>query len=98
MAGELRPGDLLPKETDLAARLGVSRNSLREAIRALTASCVVSMFRQGDGTYVTSLEPDVLLDSLGFVIDLVGDHVVELFELRQLLEPGHVARGGRMVP
>lgn len=51
--GELRPGDKLPIERDLAVRLGVSRNTLREAIRALTTIRVLHA-RQGDGTYVTT--------------------------------------------
>ena len=50
VAGELRPGDKLPKERDLAERLGLSRNSLREAVRALTLIRVLET-RQGDGTY-----------------------------------------------
>ena len=37
VAGELRPGDRLPREADLADRLGLSRNSLREAVKALDA-------------------------------------------------------------
>ena len=58
-SGEFQPGDRLPKESDLAARLSVSRNSLREAIRALSLIHVVDV-RQGDGTYVTSMEPELL--------------------------------------
>ena len=54
--GDLRPGARLPKEADLAEQLGLSRNSLREAVRALTLIRILET-RQGDGTYVTSLEP-----------------------------------------
>ena len=53
-SGELGPGDRLPKEADLAERLGLSRNSLREAVKALSMIRVLDV-RQGDGTYVTSL-------------------------------------------
>ena len=85
--GELRPGDKLPIERDLAARLGVSRNTLREAIRALTTIRVLHA-RQGDGTYVTSLAPDLLLDSLGFVADLHHDAaVLQFLHVRRVLEP-----------
>ena len=52
--GELRPGDRLPKESELAARLNLSRGSLREAVRGLALVRVLEV-RQGDGTYVTSL-------------------------------------------
>ncbi|MEV6632829.1 FadR/GntR family transcriptional regulator [Actinoplanes sp. NPDC051470] len=85
--GELRPGDKLPVEKDLAASLGVSRNTLREAVRALTTLKVLQT-RQGDGTYVTSLRPDLLLDGMGFVADLHGEAGERQFlHVRRLLEP-----------
>jgi GntR family transcriptional repressor for pyruvate dehydrogenase complex len=86
-AGELAPGERLPPEAELAALLGVSRNSLREAVRALIQANVLDV-RRGDGTYVTSLEPQLLLSGLAFVMDLMQDRtVLELFEVRRLLEP-----------
>lgn len=89
--GRLGPGDRLPREPELAAQLGVSRNSLREAVRALTLVRVLST-RQGDGTYVTSLEPRLLLESVSLVTDLLGDETVrELYEVRRLLEPAATA-------
>lgn len=87
MSGEWGPGTRLPPEAELAARLGMSRNSLREAVRALSLVRVLEV-RQGDGTYVTSLEPDLLLESTRFVAHLLADKtVVELFEVRRMLEP-----------
>jgi DNA-binding FadR family transcriptional regulator len=59
-SGALRAGDRLPREADLAADLGLSRSSLREAVRALSLVNILDV-RRGDGTYVTSLEPRVLL-------------------------------------
>jgi DNA-binding FadR family transcriptional regulator len=86
ISGSWGPGDRLPKETELAAQLGLSRNSLREAVRALSQLRVLEV-RQGDGTYVTSLEPDLLLESTSFVSHLlVGESALELFEVRRLLE------------
>ena len=73
--GELAAGDRLPKEADLAIRLGLSRNSLREAVRALSLIRILET-RQGDGTYVTSLAPDLLLDALSFVVDFHRDDTV----------------------
>ncbi|HZN73756.1 MAG TPA: FadR/GntR family transcriptional regulator [Micromonosporaceae bacterium] len=85
--GELRPGDKLPVEKDLAASLGVSRNTLREAVRALT-SLKMLQTRQGDGTYVTSLQPSLLLDGMGFVADLHReDGELHFLHVRRLLEP-----------
>jgi DNA-binding FadR family transcriptional regulator len=89
--GELRPGQRLPKEAELAERLGLSRNSLREAVKALSLIRVLDV-RQGDGTYVTSLEPDLLLDALGFVVDFhQDDTVLDFLEVRRILEPAAAA-------
>jgi DNA-binding FadR family transcriptional regulator len=91
VSGELRPGDRLPKEADLAGRLGLSRNSLREAVKALSLIRVLDV-RQGDGTYVTSLRPEVLLDTMGFVLDFHGDDsVLHLLGVRRILEPAATA-------
>jgi GntR family transcriptional repressor for pyruvate dehydrogenase complex len=91
VSGRLRPGQRLPKEADLAAQLGLSRNSLREAVKALSLIRVLDV-RQGDGTYVTSLEPSLLLDALSFVVDVHHDAtVLEFFEVRRFLEPQAVA-------
>src|SRR2546428_11435452 len=90
-SGEWGPGDRLPREADLAAELGLSRNSLREAVRALSQLRVLEV-RQGDGTYVSSLEPDLLLESTGFVAHLLRDQtMLQLFEVRRLLEPAAAA-------
>jgi DNA-binding FadR family transcriptional regulator len=84
--GRLRPGDRLPVEKDLAAALGLSRGTLREAVRALTLIGVLDT-RQGDGTYVTSLEPHMLLASLSFTMDLhQGSAELFLLETRRALE------------
>lgn len=89
--GTLRPGDKLPIERKLADQLGVSRNSVREAVRALTTMRVLRT-RQGDGTYVTSLDPALLLDTIGFVADLHRDAaILHFFEVRRLLEPDATA-------
>jgi DNA-binding FadR family transcriptional regulator len=90
-SGELGPGDRLPKEADLAERLGLSRNSLREAVKALSMIRVLDV-RQGDGTYVTSLEPHLLLDALSFVVDFHRDDtVLQFLEVRRIMEPAATA-------
>ena len=88
--GTLKPGDRLPTESELSETIGVSRNSLREAVKALSVIRVLDV-RQGDGTYVTALEPEQLLESLAFVLDLHQDtSYVEILEIRRLLEPAAV--------
>ena len=87
LTGELKPGDKLPKENELAGRLGLSRSSLREAIRALSLIRVL-VVRQGDGTYVSSLEPAALLEAMKFVLDLHQDAtVLQIIEARRIIEP-----------
>jgi GntR family transcriptional repressor for pyruvate dehydrogenase complex len=95
--GRLKPGDRLPKEADLAALLGLSRNSLREAVRALSLIHVLDV-RQGDGTYVTSLEPERLLEAVGFMVELRhNSSLLEVFEVRRLLEPAATARAAERI-
>src|SRR3990170_7751164 len=67
--GELSAGSRLPIERDLAVNLGVSRGSLREGVRALAMMGVLET-RQGDGTYVTSLDANLLLAPMTFMVDL----------------------------
>lgn len=91
VTGELGPGAKLPREADLAERLGLSRNSLREAVKALSLIRVLDV-RQGDGTYVTSLEPSLLLEAMGFAVDFHRDDtVLEFLEVRRILEPAAAA-------
>jgi GntR family transcriptional repressor for pyruvate dehydrogenase complex len=81
----LSPGAKLPAERELAAVLQVSRPSLREALRALSIIGAVEI-RQGDGTYVTSLEPDLLADHIDYVVALNDSTFEDLFEARKALE------------
>jgi GntR family transcriptional repressor for pyruvate dehydrogenase complex len=86
-SGTWGPGTRLPREADLAAQLGLSRNSLREAVRALSLARVLEV-RQGDGTYVSSLEASELLEPTSLATNLLqGRTVLELFEVRRMLEP-----------
>jgi DNA-binding FadR family transcriptional regulator len=97
-AGNLRPGDRLPREADLAEQLGLSRSSLREAVRALSLIHVLDV-RQGDGTYVTSLEPRLLLDAMAFIVDFHRDDtVLQFFEVRRILEPAAAAIAALSMP
>jgi GntR family transcriptional repressor for pyruvate dehydrogenase complex len=86
-SGEFTAGARLPTERELTQRFGVSRSSLREAVRALTMVGVLEP-RVGDGTYVTTLEPELLLTGVGFVSDLVGGaSLLDLHHVRRVLEP-----------
>lgn len=87
LAGELRPGSRLPPEHQLAAELGLGRNLMREAVRALVVARVLEV-RRGTGTYVTSLEPELLLQGVGVAVELLqGRTLLEVTEVRRLFEP-----------
>jgi GntR family transcriptional regulator, transcriptional repressor for pyruvate dehydrogenase complex len=89
-SGQLRAGHRLPGERQLATQLGLSRSSLREALRAL-AQVNVLVARRGAGTYVTSLEPALLVEPVHFLLELDDSALTQLFEVRQAIEPS-VAR------
>ncbi|WP_349897518.1 FadR/GntR family transcriptional regulator [Parafrigoribacterium soli] len=91
-AGELAPGARLPIEKELASSFGVSRGSLREAVRAL---CIMGVLetRQGDGTYVTSLDSRLLLAPMEFMVELQSpEHRHDIHAVRRLLEAEAAAR------
>jgi GntR family transcriptional regulator, transcriptional repressor for pyruvate dehydrogenase complex len=85
--GELRPGDRLPPERDLAKLLGVSRPTLRAAIRSLSAIGVLQS-KQGAGTFVVESDGPPSLDSapLRMMASLHGFTTSEMFEARRSLE------------
>jgi GntR family transcriptional repressor for pyruvate dehydrogenase complex len=86
-SNQLGPGSRLPPEQQLSAQLGLSRSGLREAIKALEVARVVDV-RRGDGTYVTSLAPRLLLEGFGFAVELLrDDSLLQIMEVRRLLEP-----------
>lgn len=88
-AQELRPGDKLPAERNLAQLMNVSRPVLREALRALALMGVVDI-RQGAGTYITSLEPRRLIAHLDFAFSKDGVALAQLLEARRVVEAGNV--------
>jgi GntR family transcriptional regulator, transcriptional repressor for pyruvate dehydrogenase complex len=96
-SGALRAGDRLPREADLASDLGLSRSSLREAVRALSLVNILDV-RRGDGTYVTSLEPRLLLEALSFIVDFHRDDtVLEFLRVRRILEPAATAMAAERI-
>lgn len=98
-SGELPPGSRLPPENQLASQMGISRSGVREAVKTLASARVLDV-RRGDGTYVTSLAPHLLLEGIGFAFELLqGDTLLEVMEVRRLLEPPATAMAAaRMSP
>ena len=95
--GLLRPGDRLPREQDLAEQLGLSRATLREAVSALSVMKVIDV-RHGDGMFITSLSPEVLLEPLKFVVALHrDDSILHFLQLRSFVEPECTALAARKI-
>src|SRR4051794_27790489 len=88
--GELRAGQRLPAERDLAVQLGVSRPSLREAIQALVALNILES-RHGEGTFVSALEPRSLAEPIDFLLQVNASSLIALFEARRALEEAAAA-------
>ena len=83
--GGLAPGDKLPNELELSQELGVSRTTLREAVRMLVAQGVLEV-RRGKGTFVSARVEDI--DDFGFTgLSRVKGQLRDLFELRSIFEP-----------
>ncbi|HEU5438443.1 MAG TPA: FadR/GntR family transcriptional regulator [Ktedonobacterales bacterium] len=84
--GELRAGDRLPPERELALAFGASRTAVREALKTLAQMGLVDM-RPGRGTIITDNTFDAMRSSLGLMLR-VGQHSPDaLVELRQIIEP-----------
>lgn len=83
--GQLSPGAKLPTEMELAARFGVSRIPIREALSVLRAAGVISS-RQGGGSYVEETAGSALLQRIRIESDDV-ESIKHLFEMRKILEP-----------
>jgi GntR family transcriptional repressor for pyruvate dehydrogenase complex len=88
--GELKPGDRLPGERDLALELGLSRPSVRSGLEALEAMGVL-VSRRGAGTFIADGPPDLGREPLRLLASLHGFSLGEMFEARLVLEVG-VAR------
>ena len=82
---ELKIGDGLPAERDLAAQLNVSRNILREAISMLTQKGLLEV-RRGSGTFVARPGVEFLRDSLDFFMRFTSTALLDLAEARRTME------------
>lgn len=89
LANRMQAGDALPAEGDLARQLGVSRNSVREAVRSLESVGLIET-RRGSGLYVSNFSFDPILDNLqyGLLSDLTD--LSELLQIRRVLEVGMI--------
>lgn len=90
-AGKLAPGDRLPSERELTEMLGISRPSLREALRVLSMLGVIES-RPREGTVIREARLDQAFRSLGVFLMFDPPSLTDFYELRSLLECGTVSR------
>src|SRR5499425_1549055 len=87
LKGQLKPGDQLPAERDLAQRFGVSRTAVREAVKALREKGLVEAY-SGKGTFITDGTTQAVRQSLDLMVKIgQTEGTNHLAELRAILEP-----------
>lgn len=85
--GQLKPGDQLPSERELAQQFGVSRTAVREAIKALREKGLVEAYL-GKGTFITNATSQAIRQSLGLMMRIgQPGNMTQLEEVREILEP-----------
>jgi len=87
--GTLKPGDKLLPVHQLAEQFQVGRSAVREALSALRAMGLIEM-KQGEGTYVKNFTASSLTSSLNSTLLMKQEDIVNLFEVRKVLEVGVV--------
>lgn len=90
ISGQLREGDLLPSQEELASSLGVSRASLREALNRLALMGLVEV-KHGIGTFIRATRPEFLIQSISSLMIMDHTSAEELLQARQLIEPAVTA-------
>ena len=88
--GKLKAGDRLPSERELAETFRVSRSSVREAIKTLENEGMV-ISRPGSGTFITAVNVEAIIPPLASLLSRGKDALVDLFEMRCLVEPSIAA-------
>jgi GntR family transcriptional repressor for pyruvate dehydrogenase complex len=82
---KLAPGEKLPSELEISDGLGISRGSVREAMKILSALGIVEI-KVGDGTYISENPKRHMIDSLLFSFFIADPDITELSEFRKLFE------------
>ena len=91
IVNKLKPGDMLPPERELVQRFGVSRGSIRDAIRSLEAVGLVEP-RQGIGTVVREVPADAVVAPVASVLLQKRKVIHELLDVRKIIEPALARR------
>ncbi len=84
-SGELKPGDKLPTERELAIQLNVSRTAIREALRTMEMMGFISS-KVGAGTYIKKITMDNVIEPFSGILSQDKKLIIELIDVRMLLE------------
>lgn len=84
-SGELKKGEKLPNERDLAAMFGVTRNCVREALRALSLVGVIDI-RPGGGSFVTDNENSMISEAVLWMYHKEMSNIEDIYAARRLIE------------
>ena len=83
--GQLKPGDKIPSEREMASELGISRQSIREALNRAEVMGLIEV-RQGEGSFILSSVREPLKPPLTVIIEKEADKIFEFLEIRKLIE------------
>ena len=82
---ELKPGDQLPSERELAEKFSISRGSLREAFRVLESRGLIKS-KPGGGRFIRELKKDTIINAENIILSLEKSSILELLEAREMFE------------
>ena len=82
---ELKPGDQLPPERELAEKFSISRGSLREAFRVLESRGLIES-KPGGGRFIRELKKDTIINAENIILSLEKSSILELLEAREMFE------------
>ena len=84
-SGELKPGDKIPSERELAADMGISRQSIREALNRAEVMRLIEV-RQGEGSFILSSVNESLKPPLTLIMEKEVERIFDFLEIRKLVE------------
>lgn len=87
LSKSIKPGDKLPNETELSKSFGVSRGTIREAMKILSTHGIIEI-RRGDGTYICDSNSGIPFDPLVFKLIMDYEDLDDIKELREMIELG----------
>lgn len=94
ITGVIKPGDRLPSENELCQSLGIGRSAVREGLRELEALGLIrTEFGQKGGRFVNQIKPDIIVDSLGLVLQLHEVSFDQYMDARKVVESSAAEMG-----